>query len=128
MKLKTKKQQLYLEEVLRLHREKGYGEVRISRILPIGHATVSRWIAIFAAEKNVKTVQMPKSKEQIQEQIQSPSSLQKDADSQLLQAEVSRLQTQLKHERLRADAYDEMINVAESKFNIAIRKKVGAKR
>ena len=46
MKLKTKKQQLYLEKVIRLHQEKGYGEAHISRILPIGLATVSRWIAI----------------------------------------------------------------------------------
>ncbi|MDR1369770.1 MAG: hypothetical protein LBJ72_06550 [Dysgonamonadaceae bacterium] len=45
-----------------------------------------------------------------------------------LQAEVVRLQAQLKAANLRADAYDEMINVAESKFKIAIRKKVGAKR
>ena len=45
-----------------------------------------------------------------------------------LECEVLRLQFQLKQESLRADAYDEMINVAESRYNIAIRKKVGAKR
>jgi len=38
------------------------------------------------------------------------------------------LQAQVKQASLRADAYDEMINVAESKFNIAIRKKAGAKQ
>jgi hypothetical protein len=31
-------------------------------------------------------------------------------------------------ERLRADAYDELIRVAETKFRIAIRKKAGTKR
>jgi hypothetical protein len=45
-----------------------------------------------------------------------------------LQAEAVRLQAELKGTRLRADAYSEMINVAESKFNVAIRKKAGAKR
>jgi hypothetical protein len=50
------------------------------------------------------------------------------SEVQALQAEVVRLQSELKGERLRADAYDEMINVAESKFNISIRKKAGAKR
>ena len=50
------------------------------------------------------------------------------SDIKALQREVIRLQAQLKEESLRADAYDEMINVAESKFNISIRKKVGAKR
>jgi hypothetical protein len=123
MHLHTKKQKKYFEEVIRLHQEKGYGEGRISRILPIGHATVSRWIAIFAAEKGKKSVQMRKSNPP----TQLPAVTQ-DNDIQSLQAEVSRLQAALKDERLRADAYDEMIQVAESKFKIAIRKKAGAKR
>jgi hypothetical protein len=49
-------------------------------------------------------------------------------DIQSLQSEVIRLQKQLQQERMRADAFDEMISVAESKFTISIRKKVGAKR
>jgi len=128
MKLKTQKQRKYLEEVLRLHREKGYGEGRISRILPIGHATVSRWIAIFGAENDEKSVRMSKTKKQPQTGRQSHSVAIEVNDIHVLQAEISHLQAQLKAEKLRADAYDEMINVAESKFKIAIRKKAGAKR
>ena len=124
MHLHTKKQQKYFKEVIRLHYEQGYGEDRISRILPIGHATVSRWIAIFAAEKGNKSVQMRKS----DSQTQPLAAVSPEKDVQSLEAEVSRLQAQLKHERLRADAYDEMIQVAESKFNISIRKKAGVKR
>ncbi|GHT71677.1 hypothetical protein FACS189455_4040 [Bacteroidia bacterium] len=124
MHLHTQKQRQYFKEVIRLHYEKGYGEDRISRILPIGHSTVSRWIAIFAAEKGKKTVQMHKTNPQ----KQPSTSTTQVKDIQSLQAEVSRLQAQLKHERLRADAYEEMIRVAESKFNIAIRKKAGVKR
>jgi transposase len=124
MQLRTKKQQLYFKEVIRLHQEHGYGEDRISRILPIGHSTVSRWIAIFASENSKKSLQMQKSKPQKQSLRAEP----KATDVQGLQEEVARLRAQLKQEQLRADAYDEMINVAESKFNIAIRKKAGAKR
>jgi len=124
MHLQTKKQQLYFNEVIRLHREYGYGEGRISKILPIGHATVSRWIAIFVAENKGKTVQMKKRK--------PPTGLitsdTKASDIKALQSEIIRLQAQVKQASLRADAYDEMINVAESKFNIAIRKKAGAKQ
>jgi hypothetical protein len=47
----TKKQEKYLAEVLRLHHEKGYGGRRISRIIPIGHSTVSIWFSIFAPKK-----------------------------------------------------------------------------
>jgi hypothetical protein len=47
---------------------------------------------------------------------------------QELQKEVLELRKRLVQEKLRADAYDEMINVAEGKFKIKIRKKVGAKQ
>jgi len=126
MHLHTKKQKAYFKEVIRLHYEKGYGEDRISRILPIGHTTVSRWVSIFAAENDKKSVQMPKSKLKTQAQ---PRPVAPDANAiKGLEAEVARLQEELSHERLRAEAYDEMINVAEARFKIAIRKKVGAKR
>jgi transposase len=128
MHLHTKKQKLYFEEVIRLHYEKGYGEDRISRILPIGHTTVSRWIGIFAAENDIKSVQMPKSKSKLKTPPQPRVVVSEETDLKSLQAEVVRLQSELKDERLRADAYDEMIHVAEAKFNIAIRKKAGAKR
>jgi len=124
MHLHTKKQQQYFNEVIRLHYEYGYGEDRISRILPIGHSTVSRWISIFASENAAKAVKMKKKK--LLKVIKSSTS--EVSDLKFLQSEVIRLQSQLKQESLRADAYDEMINVAETKFNIAIRKKVGAKR
>lgn len=124
MQLHTKKQLLYFDEVIRLHREYGYGEDRISKILPIGHATVSRWISIFAADNKEKSVRMKKRKP-YREVISSATN---PVDIKTLEREVIRLQAQLKQESLRADAYDEMINVAESKFNIAIRKKAGAKQ
>ncbi|MDR0667186.1 MAG: transposase [Prevotellaceae bacterium] len=126
MHSQTRKQLLYFKEVIRLHYEYGYGEDRISRILPIGHSTVSRWLAIFAAENDVKSVPMRKRKRT----KATPPSPEVPAGSELktLEREVSRLQTQLKAERLRADAYEEMIKVAETKFKIAIRKKAGAKR
>jgi len=126
MHLRTKKQKKYFKEVIRLHYEKGYGEDRISRILPIGHSTVSRWIGIFASENKSNPFPMLKPKPKLKKQ---PPAVSSDPDAvQALQKEVSRLQSQLKQERFRADSYDEMIQVAEAKFNISIRKKVGAKR
>jgi hypothetical protein len=126
MHLHTKKQALYFEEVIRLHNENGYGERRISRLLPIGHTTVSGWIAIFAAEHGKKSIPMSKTKTKSPTHP-VPAGTQAN-EVRTLQAEVSRLQSQLKEANLRADAYDEMINVAESRFKIAIRKKAGSKR
>jgi len=124
MQIHTKKQKKYYDEVIRLHREYGYGEGRISRILPIGHATISRWIAIFVSENKEISVHMKKQKPDTAPVIGNTEV--KDIKS--LQTEINRLHSELKRESLRADAYEEMIRVAESKFNISIRKKVGVKR
>ena len=51
-----------------------------------------------------------------------------EAEIKQLKAEKARLESDLKFAQLKADAYDEMINVAEKMFNIPIRKKAGAKR
>lgn len=121
--LHTEKQRLYFNEVIRLHYEEGLGKDRIERLLPIGHATVSRWIAIFAKEKgkisNAKEMKMPQTTIHAQDKSSEVESLQKrvkELEAQLLQAEI------------KAEFYDEMINVAEAKFRIPIRKKAGAKQ
>jgi len=49
-------------------------------------------------------------------------------DNRALQEKVASLERQLKKEKLRADAYDTMIDIAEKKFSIPIRKKAGAKQ
>lgn len=48
-------------------------------------------------------------------------------DIKELKEKIRQLEKELKHERLRADVYDELINVAEENFKIQIRKKAGAK-
>jgi hypothetical protein len=126
MHIHTKKQRLYFDEVLRLHYEYGYGEDRISRILPIGHSTVSRRIGIFAAENDDTSIPMQKSKSKAQTRQTAVDT--EVNDVQALQSEVARLGSQLKQEKLLADANEEMINIAESSFKIAIRKKAFAKR
>ncbi len=45
-----------------------------------------------------------------------------------LEARVKELERQLSDERLRSEAYDTMIDIAEETFNIPIRKKPGAEQ
>lgn len=121
--LHTLKQEMYFDEVIRLHFEEGYGEDRISQILPVGHSTASRWIAIFAKEKGkiFRRTDMQKP------QISKPST--KDSnDVEALQKRIKELETQLKEAEIKAEFYDRMIDVAEAKFRIPIRKKAGAKQ
>ena len=123
-KLHTEKQLRYFDEVIRLHYQEGMGEEKISRIIPVGHSTVSRWIAIFARENKISTALMRKKPSNPNQ----PSPARDPQDVESLQSRIRELEAQLRHESLRADFYDEMINVAEAKFNIPIRKNAGAKR
>ena len=120
--LHTEKQRLYFSEVIRLHYEEGYGEDRIEQLLPVGHTTASRWIAIFAKEKGnisgMKDMQKP--------QVTTPHAESDEVEE--LKKRVKELEAQLRQAEIKAEFYDEMINVAEAKFKIPIRKKAGAKQ
>ena len=122
-KFTSKKRNQYYKEVIRLHQE-GLGYMRISHIIPVSEATIANWIRNFVKEKS-STVCMSKSH---QAQITSPESASESTDVRFLRSEIARLKRQLAQESLRADAYNELINVAEKQFNIPIRKKAGAKQ
>ncbi|MDR1097325.1 MAG: transposase [Tannerella sp.] len=124
----------YLSKVLHLYFEEGMGYRSISEILPVSFACIGYWIRNFAKEYKSKTEIMEaisnldgSSREESRKANDKPATgSSKDPDS--LEAEPVSLKEELKYQRLRADAYDEMINVAEEQFNIKIRKKVGVKQ
>ena len=49
-------------------------------------------------------------------------------DYDALRAEITRLKKELHYEKMRAEALDTMIDVAEEIFNIPVRKKAGTKQ
>ena len=122
-KLHTEKQRKYFAEAIRLHYEEGYGSDRIERILPVGHSTISRWIAIFAKERG--KIAMGNETNRVQD-----VNAMHDEDSEVreLRKKIRELEGRLLAAEIKAEAYDEMINVAEAKFRIPIRKKAGAKQ
>ena len=121
--LHTEKQLKYFDEVIRLHYEEGYGEDRIEQVLPVSHSTASRWIAIFAREKG----KVSGTNDMRKPQANTSSQVTNDEVAKL-QERVKELEAQLLRAEIKAEAYDEMINVAEAKFRIPIRKKAGAKQ
>ncbi len=50
------------------------------------------------------------------------------AINETAEEKIARLEKELEDARLRADLYNEIINVAEQKFGIQIRKKAGTKQ
>jgi transposase len=128
--LRTEKQRLYYNKVISLYRDQHMGKTKIAKIIPVSDWTISNWIRKFVAETpQYKSMRMKKAEEKrkqkaIEESLQSvlPN------DKQSLRSEVTRLRKALREMSMRADLYDEMINVAEKQFNISIRKKAGTKQ
>ena len=79
-------------------------------------ALLQQWTRIFAPKPKLEEIPM-----------KSPST--KESDEILaLKRQLQQQSLELKKEKMRADFYDEMINVAEEMFNIPIRKKAGTKQ
>ena len=128
---KTKENQaLYYDEVMRLYFEEGLGSLRITHLVPVSRSTILRWIRNFVSENPEYRYQMqkastPKLVDSAADEQQKKATLE---EIKALKEELGRLKVQLQKAELRADLYDEMINVAEKQFNIPIRKKAGVKR
>lgn len=128
---KTKENQaMYYDEVIRLYFEEGLGSLRITHLIPVSRSTILRWIRNFVSENPEYRYQMqkastPKHVDPAAIAGQEKASLE---EIKALKEELGRLRVKLQKAELRADLYDEMINVAERQFNIPIRKKVGVKQ
>jgi hypothetical protein len=116
----------YHEKVIRLHFGKGLSYHRIGRIIPLSEVSIRRWCINFASSNKMKTGIMEK--EESKTKLFTSGTTDQEKDIKSLQAEIKRLEKELKHEKMRADAYDMMIEIAEARFNIPIRKKSGAKQ
>jgi transposase-like protein len=125
MSFSKKKNQYYSEtfrrEVVKLVESGQMSVLGASRHFGInGSMTVYRWL-----EKYQDPEATPPSNESPLMSAPSQASAQSE---ETLRAEVESLKRLLEHERLRSEAYHEMIKLAESKFKIPIEKKSGPKQ
>jgi transposase-like protein len=121
MDLKTQIIQEYLTQ--------GCGFRKLAARYGISRTTICKWVLIHqgihnlpASEKQQKysTSSMNSSKKKLTaDQLQSTDALQE---------KIAALEKQLEWEKLRAEALDTMINIAEKDLNISIRKKPGAQQ
>ena len=119
------------EKGILLHKQ-GYSYRQIGEKLGISPATVWNWVSKFAVEnqsvmkkkstlvsKRLVGVTAPESSV-----MSSTVSKSSETDAQ----KIARLERELLESRILSDIYNEIINVAEEKFNIQIRKKAGTKQ
>lgn len=114
--LPRQKRQAIRDEVLRLYAETdlSYGEIAEEKGVQI--RTVEYIVRNFASElPEIPT--MRKKKNDAGEE-----------DYDKLRAEVTRLRKELRQEKMRSEALNTMIDVAEEMFNIPVRKKAGTKQ
>lgn len=124
--LHTENQEKYFEDVIRLHKS-GYSSRKIAGLLPLERTTVSNWISIFVREKG-KVMRVTRKEELINPDGPRKPEPPSCEETEALRRRIKELESRLLESEIKAEAYDEMINVAESKFGIAIRKRAGAKR
>lgn len=101
----------------------------IAAQVPVSLATVYRWINL-PKHKSIKRKTEPKAEGLAPggDSKKSVSSGNSNSETALLEAQIKELKAQLRAAELKARAYETMVNVAEEKFGIAIRKKPGAKQ
>ena len=119
----------YLAQALSLSKQ-GLPVSTIVKLIPVDRATIYRWIAKFAVDnlQEEPSVMARKSKKDAQSQSEVPVNEALPDDVIALQKEIKDLRAQLTKAEIKAEAFDELINVAEAQFGIQIRKKAGAKQ
>ena len=118
----------YFNEAIRLWYDEGLSSPKISKIIPVGHSTIERWVAKFAFENNISRshdAYMGKVKTKTDQSIEQ---LKLEAEIKRLKTEKARLESDLRMAEMKADLYNEMIDVAEKMYDIPIRKKAGTKQ
>ncbi len=117
------------EEAIRL-REAGYSYGAIHKKIGVSKTNVHKWCCNFAAESTTKTMSRKNNKPTRLTATPAPMHVedQQTADQETDAQKIARLEKELKNAQLKADFYEEMVNVAEKQFNISIRKKAGAKQ
>ncbi len=126
----SEKAEQYYDVAMDLYFHKGLGATQIIKQIPISRAGLYKWIAKFAVENGLKEpTDMSKNTAKGQPKSTLPEGQSSSTeDVQVLRARIDELEKQLRYEKMRAEAYNTMIDLAEDTFKVPIRKKSGAKR
>ena len=116
----TESKDLYYKQVIDIYERTGCSAYHIWKmgLFPISKTTIKRWIAIFVSMNGEKVPisSMQSNKEQ------------RDKELEDLRTRVADLEEQLRIEKMRVRLNEKIIEIAEQKYNIPIRKKAGAKQ
>jgi transposase-like protein len=118
------KKQIILEYL-----EQGFGYRKLQQKYGISRTTICKWVQIYQGIHGLERTR--KQQNHYLRDMDDPHkkrSPKPNPTSQELERKIAALEKQLEWEKLRADSLDTMINVAEEKRHISIRKKPGSHR
>lgn len=140
----SRKKEQYYDEVIRLYFQEGLTGPEICNIIPIHNSNVYRWLDEYDENemrndtednKGSKSKDVIKGKRVFGTTAPESSHARKHVSdkgpsvgTETLEQKVRRLERELSEARMERDLYNEIINVAEKKFDIQIRKKAGTKQ
>jgi transposase-like protein len=117
------------EQIIQEYLTQGGGFRKLAGKYGISRTTICKWVMIHQGIHN-----LPLTKKQQQHSVYSMSNKGNKLNSEELQSaeafqqKIAALEKQLEWEKLRVEALDTMINIAEKDLNITIRKKPGAQQ
>ena len=117
----TEKRMKYYDQVIEIYKKTGYSARRIEKmnLVPVSHHAIQDWINNFVAENGRVTPQTI---------VMKSNETQASAELDALKAKVADLEEQLRKEKLRNLLNEKIIDIAEKRWHIEIRKKAGTKQ
>ncbi len=113
------------DKVIQEYLTTGCGYRKLQEKYGIGRATICNWVQVYQGIHNISKTSL-----QQKHYISPMKRKQKEADANqaALLEKIASLERQLKHEELRSEVLDKLIDVAEKQLNISIRKKPGTQQ
>ncbi len=99
----------------------GFSALEVARRHEIGKASIYRWLDKFGDEI-IGNFELNK----VKEQMSSPPK--NESNNETNSSRIEELEEELRIEKLKREAYQQMIKIAEERFKISIKKKFGTKR
>jgi len=117
------------EQIIQEYLQQGCGYRKLQAKYGISRTTICKWVQVYQGIHGLDRTHKQQSHYlRDMDDPQKKRLPKKKITAEDLEKKITALEKQLQWEKLRADALDTMIDVAEQKLNISIRKKSGSPR
>jgi transposase-like protein len=116
------------EQIIQEYLTQGCGFRKLAAKYGISRTTICKWVLIHQGIHNLPPTQKQQSYSTSSMNSSPKKSSSDNEQTAALQQKIAALEKQLEWQKLRADALDTMINIAEKQLDITIRKKPGTQQ